>query len=236
MKNKANLTLILIFFLLLSGKTAFSQTTIFNAPSTDVAAPESLYVEANFISHLDRYRNGGFQTFGLRGVYGLKRGLEVGANVFYTRNGSTSPVEIQPNFKWKAYESEKHKVAVSGGTILYVPLNRAAGNRPFAMVYSNVSKKVSTLNGLRLTAGGYGLVGASKASGTRGGVMVGFEQPVMKRVNFIGDWYSGKNRFGYASTGLSIVISPKQTLYAGYNFGNSGRANNSLSIYYGLTF
>ena len=213
-----------------------AQTTIFNAPSTDVTSKGKLYVEADFAAHLDKYSNGGFQTYAFRSTYGAAKNLEVGANVFYTRNGSTSPVEIQPNFKWQAYSNEKHGVAVSTGGVLFIPVNDSAGDRPTGMVYSNISKEIKGAKGLRLTGGGYAMVGAKRIVGTRGGVVLGLEKPVAKRVTFIADWFSGKNRVGYSAAGFSVAVTKKQTLFAGYNFGNSGRGNNGIAVFYGYSF
>ena len=50
------------------------------------------------------------------------------------------------------------------------------------------------------------------------------------------DWFSGKNRFGYVTPGLSFATSKKSILYTGYSIGNHGRRNNALFTYYGITF
>jgi hypothetical protein len=215
---------------------AFAQSTIFNAPSTDVVAPKSFYLEADFVTHPNRESNGGFQSYGLRGVYGVRRNLEIGANVFVSKLSADLPAEFQPNVKWQVYSNEEKGVAVSGGATAFVPMNKAAGNRTYAMVYSNVSKKVKQANGMRLTGGVYTVVGTKSGFGTKSGAIVGFEQPISKRVNFVADWFSGKNRFGYSAAGMSVVVTSRQTLYVGYNFGNSGRGNNSLAIFYSRTF
>jgi hypothetical protein len=55
-------------------------------------------------------------------------------------------------------------------------------------------------------------------------------------VNFVADWLSGKNRFGYVTPGLSFIVSKTSALYAGYSIGNQGRKNNALFVYYGITF
>ncbi|MEZ5427215.1 MAG: hypothetical protein R2747_13175 [Pyrinomonadaceae bacterium] len=236
MKFRTLSTLFILTICAFAFQQASAQSTIFNVASTDVVAEKSFYIESDYVAHFGSYANGGFQTYGLRGVYGVGKNVEVGANVFVSRNESGTPVEIQPNLKWKAYSNEKHGVAVSGGTVLFVPLNKKAGDRVTGMVYANVSKVVKSTNGTRLTSGVYTMVGAEKEAGTKTGVMLGVEQPVHRKVNLIADWYSGKNRIGYAATGFSVTLSPKQTLFAGYNFGNSGRGNNALSIFYSYTF
>ncbi len=213
-----------------------AQSTIFNIPSTDVMGEQRFYVEADFIAHFDKWRKGGFQSYGYRTVYGVRKNLEVGVNFFYTRNGSTSPKELQPNFKYKVYDKEKYGVAVSAGGQFFVPLNKSAGNRTFGMFYSNVSKVIKKTGETRVTGGFYTVVGAAKGFGTKNGAIVGIEQPIIGKLSFTGDWYSGKNRFGYSTAGFSYSFAKRQFFQVGYNFGNSGRANNAFSAFYGFTY
>jgi len=225
-----------ILFLLGTVQFASAQTTISNTPSTDVIEPKNFYLEVNYGGHFGKYADGGFQTYGLKAVYGLSRNIEVGTNMSFTKDGGTSPVEITPNVKWKAYYNEKNKVTVSGGAMLFVPVKNEKGSRPMGFVYANVSKGFDFAKGFRLTSGVYHLVGAKSESGNRKGVMLGYEQNLAKRVSFYADWTSGKNRFGYAAAGLSIAATKKDVIYTGYNFGNSGRGNNWFTISYGHYF
>lgn len=229
--------LTLMFLVLLS--TIFSvkaQSTLFNIPSTDVVPTKKVYVEFDFLAHLESYNNGGFQTYIPRAVVGVGKKFEVGVNVAMTKSATPNSVEIQPNIKYQAYSNEKAGVAVSTGAILYAPITRRTGTNTFVMVYSNVSKQVKGKYGPRLTGGGYGLVNRVKGTGERGGAMIGYEQPITPKVKFVADWFSGKNRFGYGTPGLAITTSPTSALYIGYSIGNSGRKNNALFAYWGITF
>ena len=228
---------IFLGLIFLIGNAAISaQTTIYNVPSTDVVPEKLFYVEADFAVHFDKFSKGGFQSYGYRTVYGVRKNLEVGANFFYTRNGATAPKEFQANVKWQTYNNEKHGFAVSTGAVVFVPLNRTGSRRPTSMIYANASKIIKGTNGTRLTGGVYTVAGANRAFGTKTGALVGFEQPVKQKLSFIADWSSGKNRFGYSAAGFSYALTKKQYLFSGYNFGNSGRANNFFSIFYGYTF
>ena len=234
MKKLVLFSALCVFF---SSAGVFAQTTIYNAPSTDVTQKARTYLEVDFISHLDKYENGGFQTYGWRVTHGIGKKIEIGANLFYTRDGSSEiPFTVQPNAKWQVYASEKRKIGVSTGIIAAVPLNRSAGTRPTAMVYSNVSKEISQLKSMRATFGGYKFLGTNKSEGETAGVFVGIEQPVFKRVMFIGDWFSGKNSVGYATPGFSFVLTKRHVLGVGYSIGNAGRGNNALTTYYGISF
>lgn len=169
-------------------------------------------------------------------VYGAKRNFELGVNIFHTRSKGSSRSELQPNLKWRYFRNEKNKIAASTGAIFFVPLNRQTGRRPVTLFYSNLSKGFNFAKGLRLTGGGYKIIGAERNFGTKWGAIVGLEKPVTKKLTFIADWYSGKNRFGYAATGVNFQINNRNLFFSGYNFGNTGRANNALTVFYGYTF
>jgi hypothetical protein len=227
---------LVVIFCAVCINTISAQSTIFNVPSTDTLEKKRVLVEADFISHFDRFSNGGYQTYGYRMVYGLRKKFEVGANFFYTHNGSRVPLEFQTNLKWKAYHNEKHGFALSGGAQLFIPLNKPAGRRAYGMVYANASKEIRKLKGMRLTGGVYHIIKPERDFGTRKGFFFGYEQPIRRKLSFLADWYTGKNRFGYAAAGFGYAINSKMAIYAGYNWGNSGRGNNAFSFYYSYTF
>jgi len=223
--------------LLLTCTFVKAQSTLFNIPSTDVVSPHKTYLEFDFVSHLESHENGGFQAYVPRAVFGLAKNLEIGANVaFLDTLAPNQPVELQPNIKYQFYNNEKNGVAAAGGGILYAPISNRAGTDTFGLIYTTVSKKVKGTFGPRLTGGGYGLVGRANGNGNEGGAIVGYEQPLHPKVNFVMDWFSGKNRFGYVTPGFSFIVSKTSALYAGYSIGNFGRKNNALFIYYGITF
>jgi len=220
-----------------NNQNAVAQSTLFNIPSTDVVLEKKTYLEFDFISHLESHSDGGFQTYVPRAVFGLGNGLEAGINVAFTDAfAPDQPVEIQPNAKWQAYANEKKGVTIAAGGILYMPVTNRVGTDTFGMIYSTVSKKVKASYGPRLTGGAYTLVGRANGTGTESGAIVGYEQPLHSKVNFVADWFSGKNRFGYVTPGFAIVVSKTSSFYAGYSIGNQGRKNNGLFLYYGITF
>jgi len=218
------------------GFVVHGQTTIFNVPSTDVQATQKTYFEADFVGHLTSLENGGFQTFGGRLLYGARKRLEVGVNVFYTRAaGAPQSVELQPNAKWQVYQNEEKGIAVATGGVLFLSTPHRKSDT-LGLIYVTASKKVKATHGPRLTGGTYRLVGLNAGAGTQGGGILGYEQPVNRKLTFLADWYSGKNRIGYASAGFGVTLSPKNVVYFGYSFGNAGRGNNALAIFYGRNF
>lgn len=217
-------------------QVTFAQSTIFNIPSTDVVAKQKTYVEFDFVSHLESHDDGGFQTYVPRVVYGLGKGVEVGLNVATTHSAAPTAVYAQPNIKWQFYANEKSGTAVTVGAIAYTPLRNRSDNDTYGFFYGNASKKVKGDYGPRFTVGGYGLAGYDFAGLDKGGAMVGYEQPVAKRVSFVADWFSGKNGFGYVTPGFSVALPKNSLLNIGYSVGNTGRKNNALFVYYGITF
>jgi hypothetical protein len=223
---------------LITATNVLAQSTLFNIPSTDVVAKKKVYVEFDFISHLEEHRTGGFQAYVPRAVVGTGKRTEIGLNAsFVDALAPDQPVELQPNIKHQFYQNEGNGVTIAAGGILYLPVAHRTGTDTFGLIYSVVSKQVKSSYGPRLTGGAYGLVGRVSGSGTNGGAIVGYEQPlVIGKVSFVTDWLSGKNRFGYVTPGFALTVSKTSLIYAGYSIGNQGRKNNALFVYYGITF
>jgi hypothetical protein len=219
----------------LQRQTAFAQSTIFNIPTTDAVAPKKVYFEFDFLSHLESHDNGGFQTYDPRVVVGVGKGVEVGLNVASTHSAAPTAVYAQPNIKWRFYANEEGGTAMSAGAIAFTPLKDRSFNDSFGFFYGNASKKFKGAYGPRFTVGGYGIAGLS-ADVDKGGAMVGYEQPVSSKVSFVTDWFSGRNGFGYVTPGFSFALPKGQLINVGYSFGNYGRKNNALFVYYGVTF
>lgn len=234
--GKIALTLILFLFLSLAERLAVAQSTLMNVPSTDVVLSKKVYVEMDFLTNYAWQREGSFQTYIPRTVIGLPKNFEAGVNVSFTHvTGEDSPVEIQPNVKWQFYSNESNGTAAAVGCILYTPIMNRAGTDTLGQCYAVGSKQISGRFGPRFTGGGYVLMGAANER-SKGGAIVGYEQPLAKRLSLIVDWFSGDNRFGYVSPGLSFATTKDSALTAGYAIANQGRGKNSLFVYYGKQF
>src|SRR6185503_1469363 len=119
-----------------------AQSTLFNIPSTDVVAIKKVYVEFDFITHLESHQQGGFQAYIPRVVVGVAKNLEAGANVaFLDTLSPEQPVEFQPNTKYQVYNNEEYGVAAAAGGILYAPITNRTATDTFALLYTTVSKK-----------------------------------------------------------------------------------------------
>jgi len=224
-------------FVVLFDNPVSAQSSLMTIPSTDVVPPRKLYLEFDFITNYAWERDDPYETYLPRGVVGVARNVEAGVNVSYThvRNG-VEPVEIQPNIKWQFHNNEARGTAGALGCILYAPLTHRSGTDTFGMCYTVFSKQFKGTYGPRFTGGSYGLVGRNEGEGTRIGAIAGYEQPITERLSFTVDWFSGQNRFGYVSPGLSFDTTRDSFVSAGYSIANHGRGNNALFVYYGKQF
>jgi hypothetical protein len=230
---------------LMMASRVHAQSTIFNIPTTDVVSTKKVYAEFDYLSQMPKADAANrLHVFVPRVVVGLGANVEAGANVaLYHTSGATNAF-IQPNVKWKFAANDNKGVAGSAGAILYTPLNNRTGVDTYGLVYGNFSKKVKTGSyGPRFTAGPYGIVGASSAfAGPKGGIILGYEQPVHAKASIVADWFSGKNGFGYFTPGISVTLPHNGLFNAGYSIGNDSWENDNathnrlLFIYYGVTF
>ncbi|MEO5858163.1 MAG: hypothetical protein ABIR33_04355 [Pyrinomonadaceae bacterium] len=214
-----------------------SQSSLFNIPNAEVLGKNERYVEIDFDSHFDKYRRGGFQSYGVVGVFGVGKRVEVGMNGYLLRDeDGVHPFQLQPNIKFKVYESETLGLSAAVGGIAYIPVSKRVGTDAFASLYAVARKEFRNKWTPVFTGGAYHLVGTGPDSGSKRGFLVGIEQPIHSRVNFIADWNSGKNDLGYAAAGIGLTLTKRSYLYSAYYFGNQGRGNNSLGIYYVRSF
>jgi len=244
-------TVLLLLVFALVSQTARAQSTIFNIPSTDTVDKGKGYVEFDYLPQAPGPDAGAStQIFNPRVVVGLAKNVEFGVNVPIYHNGDTDPTSlsyIQPNLKVKVYKDDDKGVAATGGIISNFPLNRTESQLPFALVYGNVSKKVGKA-GPRFTIGPFGVIAKQDDpnkvtfAGTRGGVLLGYEQPIAGRLSFVVDWFSGKNSVGYFTPGISISLPHSGLFNAGYSIGNDSWADSNATknryafFYYGVTF
>jgi hypothetical protein len=236
---------VIAMIILVMAAPVLAQSTIFNVPTTDAVSKKKVYAEFDYLPQMPKSDAAGrLHIFVPRVVVGLGGNVEAGANVaFYHTAGNTNAF-IQPNVKWRFAANDEDGLAASAGGILYTPLNNRTGVDTYGLVYGNFSKKLQIGRyGPRFTAGPYGIVGAeSTFAGPKGGVILGYEQPVHAKAGIVADWFSGKNGFGYFTPGISIILPHNSLFNAGYSIGNDSWANDNatrnrlLFVYYGFTF
>ena len=231
-----------------------AQSTIFNIPTTDTVTKGNVYAEFDFLPQIPGAGDYRTYIYNPRVVVGAPGNLEFGLNfpTANTRGNGESFTNgyIQPNAKWKFYENEKAGVAMSVGGLVNTPLNNREEQDTWVLVYGLVSKKIKRSDyGPRFHVGPYGILSANQDPaegpvsflGPRAGVILGYEQPVYKRLSFVADWYSGKNYYGYFTPGVSITTPGNGLLNVGYSFGNdswedsNATKNRYLFVYFGIT-
>jgi len=229
--------LLLFSVFLVASHIAQGQTTVFYAPSTDVVGVQRTYLEADFISHLAAYKDGGYRIYGGRAIYGVRERMEAGVNVYFATSAySPEPVIVQPNFKWQFYNDESKGLAAAAGVLVSMPVTHRSAGRTSGFLYAVGSKKVTGDYGPRFTAGAYHLAVRAEKGTTKQGALIGYEQPINRRLTFIADWTSGRNHLGYLAAGGIVTLSPRGALFAGYSVGNHGRGNNAGVLGYGYRF
>ena len=127
-------------------------------------------------------------------------------------------------------------LAAAAGGIAFIPVTERSSVHDRGMAYAVVSKNIKGSCGPQVTLGSYILIGSFEEGTSKRGLLLGYEQPLSKRLTFLADWSSGNNDYGYMAVGASITLSPKSVLYGGYNIGNQGRGNNFVGLYYAFTF
>lgn len=215
-----------------------AQSTVMNAPSTDVVSAKKVYLEMDFITNY-AWAQGDerFANYLPRAVVGVGTHIEVGMNVSYTHvPGGGEPLELQPNAKWQFYNNEEKGLAAAAGCMWFIPVTHRSGTDTFGQCYSTASKRFKGDYGPRFTGGAYTLIAARKDQGTRTGAIAAYEQPLSDRLALIVDWQSGNNRFGYISPALNVTVPRNGNLSAGYAIANQGRGRNWFFLFYGQQF
>ncbi len=230
--SKFSITAVALLIAFFSGAVKFVPAQSFSA---DTPGEGEKYFEGNLWTATQSHRNGGSRIYGGRFAYGLTKNVEIGVGgSFSNPHDAEYPPKVQPNIKYKFYESEKYGVIASTGLTAYIPIARRVGTDGFAMVYTNVSKDVKKLRGATFTVGGYVLVGRNKDFGSRKGLNLVYDQPLVRRVGVSAQWVTGNNRFGYFTPGFNFVVTRKSSLYVGYSIGNSGYDNHGPYISYSI--
>jgi hypothetical protein len=241
---------LLVLILVLFSGQLLAQSTIFNIPTTDTVAKKKVYAEFDFLVQAPGTDVSRTYLYNPRLVVGVPHNVEFGVNFpiynIQATGDSLTNGYIQPNAKWKFYDNDKAGVALAVGGVINTPLNHRDGQDSWGYVYGLISKKVKTGDyGPRFHGGAYGVISNDHCAGfcgTRAGAILGYEQPVSKRISFVADWFSQKNSLGYFTPGISITVPGSGLINAGYSIGNdswedsNATKNRYFFVYYGVTF
>ena len=203
--------------LLLLGISANAQQTIFTIPSSDVLDRGKVSVEfagAFKVNNERAVRR--FSSFVPRLIVGLGKNVEIG----FALTGNIQPGVDAPTLgtgvKWKFYETRGYSFYT--GANFYIPIKHRA-YKAGTTSYVGISKEIGKS---RFTGGGFVSTRSVFAPhAIRGGVLVGFEYEINKKVGFAADWINGRHAFGFLTTGLIYKPHPKVTMSGEYAIGNN---------------
>ncbi len=215
-------------FGLLAGNIAQAQQTVFNAPSADV-----MPLGETFLQHESQFRTwqpGRFIVNTEYYAHGIGHNIELNATLFNLNAPPSDNIALGLGFKKivpllpKKWPQRELKLTV--GEIVPISLQgEGVGN----WTYAHLSGRVPKLK-TRLSAG--------VSTGTRqifGRTTVGFvgtyEQPITRRLQLQGDWFSGTHALGFFITGFSYALPGNVTLFGGYQIPNNKRSGRQGFVF-----
>ncbi len=217
--NKFRL-LIFLLYCCLNIAPSYAQQTVFNVPSADVTEKGHIFLqqEGQFCNWDTNDFFSGTSFFDV----GIGHNTEVGATLFNVGAPATQNISLAVGFKSampipglkEKFPEREFKFTVGSNILLGLEGN-GVGN----WTYAHLSGRVPKLN-TRLTAGmSYGTKQIFGQETTA--FIAAVEQPITKKINLIGDWYSGNEHWaGYLIVGASYALPKKTTIYAGYQIPN----------------
>lgn len=219
------IVLFIIFFMTMG--MAYSQQTVFNAPSADVT-PENRYfiqLEEQFRPYSPQFGNGTVYN-----CYGIGRQTELNLTLFNANAPATHNLGLGTGFKSAVlipklkdkYPDREYKFTVGSMVISPLSNQKSVGN----WSYAHLSGRVPKLN-TRISAGmSYGtrqVFGKTKACFV--GVV---EQPITPKLTALAEWYSDDEQcLGYLISGFNYKLPKDQALIVGYQIPNSSQVGLS---------
>jgi hypothetical protein len=220
----------LLYLLLISCFSCFSQQNLFNVPSSDITEEGKL-----FIQH--QLNISGRTQHAITFDVGLGKGFEIGCNIFdlmlntprkhqevlYHSNNPSSPI-VSLNMQKGMHLSENAKIGigVQSGFGQSVSLSHAA-----EFFFANYSNNFPAIH-LCLNAGAYYGNKAYVGRGNNLGMMAGAEYKMLdKKFHLLADVYTGNNTIAVSVIGFTWFMRSNLALSGGYQipFFKSGNAN-----------
>lgn len=226
MLNKFRL-LILLLCCCLNIAPSHAQQTVFNVPSADVTEKGHIFLQQE--AQFRGWDTNAFFNGTTYSAVGIGHNTEIDATLFNVGAPASHNISLGVGFKSampiaglkEKFPEREFKLTV-GSDILFGLDGNGIGN----WTYAHLSGRVPKLN-TRLTAGmSYGTKQIFGQETTA--FIAAVEQPITKKINLIGDWYSGNEHWaGYLIVGASYALPKKTTIYAGYQIPNSPQVGAS---------
>jgi len=224
--------------------TSHAESYIFAVPSATVTDKGSLYCEgdANFATS-----SAGASGFMGRCMAGAYDGLEVGVNALGLVSKPASAAELQPNIKYQWFNKDGFQIAT--GITGFLPVTHTNTEEGFANLYTvgRYQTNIGALGGYApaFSAGGWTLLGGGgNHTGSRQGVILGVEQPLLldgsgaPQLSFAADWESGNQThagFSSLTPGLVLNLPHNFVMAAGYSISNVSSKYNTPAFWAGYT-
>jgi hypothetical protein len=219
---------LLTFLICLQAPQAWSQMTILNVPSADVAPKKRVFVQ-----HESQFRTkekGRFLNATNYLTFGTGHNTELTATYYNLGNLSYNNDTLALGFKTalplsiEEIKNYQPKIIFGSAAAISVQGN-GVGNWTYAAANFTIPQSQT-----RLTIGGsQGTKQIFDRNSTA--LMLGFEQKITNKLSYVGDWYSGKNALGIFASALSYNFPNDLILFAGYQVANSTRiARNGFII------
>lgn len=201
--------------------------TVFNVPSADVTEKGHIFLQQEVQTTPWNTDTALFSTSYT--AVGVGHNTELDATLFNVGSPATENISMGVGFKSaipipglkEKFPEREFKLTV-GSNILIGLQGNGIGN----WTYTHLSGRLPKIN-TRLTAGvSYG--GRQVFGQNTTSFIAAVEQPITKKFNIIGDWYSGSEHFaGYLIVGGSYAFKKNTTLYVGYQIPNSPNVGTS---------
>jgi hypothetical protein len=219
---------IIVGFLIFGLFRNTSSQALVNVPPPNVAPEDTI-----FLQHESQFRTwepGAFWRGTHFAAYGIGHNTELDATLLRVSSPLSDNIALMLGFRsaipvlTKQFPEQEFKVTV--GAMAPISLQ---GNGVGSWGYTHVSGRLPKLQ-TRLTAG----VSAGTENFFGRDVVCfigGYEQPLTKRINLVGDWYSGSHFLGFFIPGFSIAISKTSTMFFGYQIPNSSKSGKSGFVF-----
>lgn len=219
--------IIVIFFLYFKCAQVEATQTVFNVPSADVTPKGHFYgLQENQFNGSNPNSNYDSTIFA---DYGIGHNTEVGVILFNVGAPASENISTAIGFKSaipipvlkEKFPKREFKLTVGSNVLIGLEGN-GVGN----WTYTHLSGRLPITN-TRLTAGiSYGTRQVFGVESTA--FIAAVEQPITKKFNLIGDWYSGDEHWaGFLIVGGSYALPKNTTIYAGYQIPNDPKFNTA---------
>jgi hypothetical protein len=200
---------------------ARSQSTFFYNPSTDILPEGQIGIRFGAKYKVgDQDARKKFSGFTPRVIYGLRKNVEVGVNLFGNIQPGADATTIVPTAKWRFYMNEKHEVSVVMGDSVYVPVRK---NKKYNLgnYFYVIGSKGFSKTGTKVTAGAYYFTQNVVAkNAARVGGQFALEQKITPKFGFLAEWMTGRHSSGNMTAGFRYKINKRVGSIIGYTVSN----------------